>query len=112
MFGVWDRRVPVAQHNVCEPPRLGTTRKRDTIMAALGIFLIVVGAIVTFAIDTAVDGVNLEILGYILMAGGVIALLVAAFRAAAWSSATNSKMHSERHVSDDGRHVVEDTRTA
>ena len=81
-------------------------------MAALGIFLIVVGAIVTFAIDTAVDGVNLEILGYILMAGGVIALLVAAFRAAAWSSATNSKMHTERHVSDDGRHVVEETRTA
>jgi hypothetical protein len=81
-------------------------------MAALGIFLIVVGAIVTFAIDTAVDGVDLQVLGYILMAGGVIALLVAAFRAAAWSSSGRTKMHTERHVSDDGQHVVEETRTA
>jgi len=81
-------------------------------MAALGILLIVAGAIVTFAVDATVNGLDLAVLGYILMAGGAIALLVAAIRAAGWASMRNTKMHTERHMSDDGQHYVEDTRTA
>jgi hypothetical protein len=81
-------------------------------MAALGILLIVAGAIVTFAVDATVNGLDLAVLGYILMAGGAIALLVAAIRAAGWASMSHSKMHTERHVSDDGQHYVEETRTA
>lgn len=43
----------------------------------LGIFLIVVGAILSFAIDkNSVEGVNLEMIGYIMMGGGVLALLM------------------------------------
>ncbi|MBM6401624.1 DUF6458 family protein [Phycicoccus sonneratiae] len=42
----------------------------------LGIFLLVVGAILTFAVGDSVDAVNLTMIGYILMAGGVLAILL------------------------------------
>ena len=43
----------------------------------LGIFLIVVGAILTFAIDaTSVGGVDLQTIGWICMIAGVIAILL------------------------------------
>ena len=77
----------------------------------LGIILLVVGAIVTFAIDASVDGVDLVVIGYILMAGGVASLLAAAVQGAAWQSRSNSKMHVEKHRSSDGQHFVEDVRT-
>ena len=81
-------------------------------LAAFGIILIVAGAIVTFAVDASVNGLDLQVLGYILMGGGALALLAAAIQAAGWASMRNTKMHTERHVSDDGQHYVEDTRTA
>ena len=71
--------------------------------------LIVAGAIVSFAVDRAVDGVDLVVLGYVLMAGGALALIVAAARAAMNSSKTNTDFHTERHVSSDGQHYVEET---
>ncbi|MAT06539.1 MAG: hypothetical protein CL424_15985 [Acidimicrobiaceae bacterium] len=79
-------------------------------LAAFGIILIVAGAIVTFAVDASVSGVDLQALGYILMGGGALALLAAAIQAAGWASMRNSKLHTERHVSADGQHYVEDTR--
>jgi hypothetical protein len=42
----------------------------------VGIFLIVVGAILTFALNTSVDAVNLEMIGWICMAAGVLAILL------------------------------------
>ena len=39
------------------------------------IFLIAVGAILAFALDLAVGGVNLDMVGWILMGAGVIGLL-------------------------------------
>lgn len=78
-------------------------------LVGLGILMIVAGAIITFAIDAAVDGVDLQAVGYIVMLGGVIALVAAAIRGAGWMSMNNRRMHSERHVSSDGNHVVEDT---
>ena len=42
----------------------------------LGIFLIVVGAILTFALNASVDAVNLEMIGWICMAAGVLAILL------------------------------------
>lgn len=81
-------------------------------LAIFGILLIVAGAIITFAVDTAVEGVDLQALGYILMAGGVLSLLAAAIKGAGWMSMSNTKMHTERHMSADGRHYVEETQTA
>jgi len=41
-----------------------------------------------------------------------VSLVVAAFQAAAWSSARNRRFYSERHVSPDGGHVVEESQIA
>lgn len=41
-----------------------------------GIFLIVVGAILAFAVNVQVAGVNLHIIGYILMLAGVVGLII------------------------------------
>ena len=42
----------------------------------LGIFLIVVGAILAFALNASVDAVNLGVIGWICMAAGVLAILL------------------------------------
>jgi hypothetical protein len=75
--------------------------------AVLGLILLVVGAILTFAIQETVEEANLEVIGWILMGAGALALLIAAIRGAGWMSMTGRQAHSERHVSSDGRHVVE-----
>lgn len=81
-------------------------------LALFGILLIVAGAVIAFAIDTAVEGVDLVTLGYILMAGGGLALLIAAIKGAGFMSMRNNGVHTERHVSADGRHYVEESHTA
>lgn len=42
----------------------------------VGIFLIVVGAILTFALNASVDAINLDVIGWICMAAGVLAILL------------------------------------
>ena len=42
----------------------------------VGIFLIVVGAILTFAVDATVAGLNLDVVGWILMLAGVAGLIL------------------------------------
>jgi Domain of unknown function (DUF6458) len=42
-----------------------------------GIFLIVVGAILAFAVSDAIEGVDLGVIGYICMAAGVLMLIIA-----------------------------------
>ena len=76
--------------------------------AGLGIILLVGGAILTFAVDETVEGVDLEVIGWILMGGGALALLVAAIVGAGWMNMANRRSHVERHVSPDGHHVYED----
>jgi nitrate reductase gamma subunit len=41
-----------------------------------GIFLIVVGAILAFALDFQVAGVNIHVIGYILMVAGVLGVIL------------------------------------
>ena len=78
--------------------------------AALGIVLIVAGAILTFAIDRQAEGVDIDAIGWILMAGGAVALLVSLFQAAAWTSWRKRHYVTERHVSPDGEHYVEESK--
>ncbi|SCG71983.1 DUF6458 family protein [Micromonospora coxensis] len=40
------------------------------------IFLLAVGAILTFALDANVGGVNLDVVGWILMAAGLLGLIM------------------------------------
>ncbi len=42
----------------------------------LGIFLIVVGAILTFAVKAHINGVDLTTVGYILMGAGVLVMII------------------------------------
>ncbi|HEX2355037.1 MAG TPA: DUF6458 family protein [Micromonosporaceae bacterium] len=42
----------------------------------VGVFLIVVGAVFTFAVDADVAGLNLDALGWIFMLAGVVGLVV------------------------------------
>ena len=86
-------------------------QQKEFVMAALGVVLIVVGAIIVWGVEAVVDGFDLQAIGYILMAGGVIALLVAAIRAAGWMSMNDHKMRTERVASADGTHYVEQTET-
>lgn len=80
-------------------------------LVTLGIILLLAGALITFAIDAVVDGVDLIAVGYILMGAGALALIAAAIQGAGFMSMRNNKMRSERHVSPDGKHVVEETET-
>ena len=41
-----------------------------------GIFLFAVGAILAFAVYVSVDWVNLQVIGYILMAAGLIGIIL------------------------------------
>lgn len=79
--------------------------------AALGVILLVAGAILTFAVSASVEGLNLREVGWILMAGGGLCLLIAAVQGAGWMSMRTTRASTERHVSPDGRHVVEEMRT-
>ena len=42
----------------------------------VGILLIVVGAILTFAVDATVTGINLDVVGWILMLAGAAGLIL------------------------------------
>ena len=79
--------------------------------AAIGVILVVAGAILTFAVEKTVEGVDLDVVGWIMMGGGALSLIIAAIQGAGWMSMSNSKLHTERHVTDDGKHYVEETRT-
>jgi hypothetical protein len=50
-----------------------------------GILLIVVGAILTFATSVHVQGVSLDIVGWILMIAGAAGLILAFFQEAIWT---------------------------
>ncbi len=76
--------------------------------AIFGIILLVAGAIITFAIDKTADGVDLAAIGWIMMAGGGLSLLVAAIQAAGLKSMKTTDFHTERHVTADGEHFVEE----
>jgi len=50
-----------------------------------GILLIVVGAILTFATNLHVEGVSLDVVGWILMIAGAAGLVLAFFQEAIWT---------------------------
>ena len=52
----------------------------------VSIFLIAVGAILTFAVETEVSGIDLDVVGIILMVVGAIGLLMSLFMFNNWRS--------------------------
>jgi hypothetical protein len=63
----------------------------------VGIFLIVVGAILTFALQVTVAGVDLRVVGWILMLAGVAGLVLFFYfwnrRRAPAAGVTESRIH-------------------
>ena len=41
-----------------------------------GIFLFAIGAILAFAVDFGVEGINVPVIGYILMAAGLVTAII------------------------------------
>ncbi len=80
--------------------------------AALGIILLVAGAVLAYAVDAEAEGVDLVTIGWVLMAGGALALVVAMIQGAGLLSSSNTRVHAERHRSADGRVDVEDVETS
>jgi Domain of unknown function (DUF6458) len=76
----------------------------------VSIFLLVVGAILTFAVNVSTSGFNVTTVGLILMAGGALGLLLSLLF---WSSL--SPWSRRRTIVDSpydgGRRVVEERRT-
>jgi Zn-dependent protease with chaperone function len=67
-------------------------------MPALGLslFLIAVGAILAFAVTTAVEGVAIETIGWILMAVGAIGILFSLLFMMSFSPFARDHVHTER----------------
>ena len=62
----------------------------------IGIALLVIGAILSFAVKDSVPGVNLAMIGYICMGGGVIALIMAVVANAQASRTRNTSVVEHR----------------
>ena len=77
-------------------------------MGALSVLLIAAGAILTFAVKTVSDDVDLQTAGIVLMIVGGVGLLFAVMR----GSMFGFRSTTERHVSPDGRTVVESEHTS
>lgn len=76
----------------------------------VSIFLLAVGAILAFAVEAEVAGLDIAVVGYILMAAGVIGLLLTLFL---WGPRRRSSVQ-QRAVYDDGApggRVVEERRS-
>jgi len=61
-----------------------------------GIFLIVVGAILAFAVTDGVEGIDLAMIGYICMGAGVLALIITLVMATQRSNTSHREV-IERH---------------
>ena len=61
-----------------------------------GIALIVVGAILSFGVSDRIEGVNLTVIGYICMAAGVIALILAIVLNAQRSNTSHTAVVEQR----------------
>ncbi len=77
-------------------------------MGAFSLILIAIGAILTFAVSAAVEGLDLSAIGVILMVVGTIGLIFAIFT----TGFTSFTTQRTRQVSDDGHTVVEEQRTS
>jgi hypothetical protein len=58
---------------------------------AAAILLIVIGAILTFATNVHVQGVSLDVVGWILMIAGAVGLILSFFQEAIWAERTRRR---------------------
>ena len=63
-------------------------------LTLLGILFLVAGASLTFAVDREVDGLDVQMAGWILLAGGALAMIVAMIRAAGLAAAADREVQT------------------
>lgn len=66
----------------------------------ISVFLLAVGAILTFAVDVTTEGINLDTVGIILMIVGAIGLLMSALfwsNGAPWSNRSETVVREDRY---------------
>jgi hypothetical protein len=68
----------------------------------VSLFLIAVGAILAFAVERAVDGLNIEVVGWILMGVGALGLLLSLLFWSSWGGVNRRR----EVVVDERREVV------
>ncbi len=61
-----------------------------------GIFLIVVGAVLTFAVNVTVEAVNLDAVGWISMISGAVAIIISLIVNAQSTRTTHREIHQDR----------------
>ncbi len=76
-------------------------------MGALSILMIAAGAILTWAVTDNTSGFDLHTIGIILLVVGIVGLIASLVRGTFMGFSTSR----ERHVSTDGRTVVESEHT-
>ena len=62
----------------------------------LGIFLMVVGAVLTFAINASLEAVNLDAVGWICMIAGAAAILISLIVNAQSTRTTHREIYQDR----------------
>ncbi len=76
---------------------------------AISLLLIAVGAILTFAVTTSANGVNLDMVGWILMAIGGLGLLASIVLWSSWGTAGfRRRSVTERRSTAGGDVIVQD----
>lgn len=75
-------------------------------MTATGIVLVAIGATLRYAITADASGIDLDMVGLILMVTGGVAFFLGLFEG------KFRKNRTERHTSVDGTHVVEQSETS
>lgn len=76
---------------------------RQSMGIGVSIFLIAVGAILTFAVNASVSGLDIDVVGVILMIVGALGLLLSLFFIESWRRRPGygGVVREERYVRDD-----------
>lgn len=75
-------------------------------MTAAGLVLVALGAILRYAITVETSGINLDVVGVILMATGAVGFVLGLFEG------KFRKSRTERHMTSDGRHTIEESESS
>jgi Domain of unknown function (DUF6458) len=82
--------------------------KEDITMGVLSLLFIAAGAVMAWAVEDKADGADLHMIGIILLVVGAVGLLASLLT----GSFMGFRSTRERHVSSDGRTVVESERVS
>jgi Domain of unknown function (DUF6458) len=94
-----DRRcIPSLERDLTPDPQGGTS----TMGIGVSLILIAVGAVLTWAVDATVSGLNINAVGVILMIVGVVGLLLSLMFWSSWGGPAGMRRRTTTTYVDDG----------